>query len=293
MRACTNLFIATKTLLSQVVRVRLVIVVAVFVSACSTTPPVIQDGGPTKPVDVSHIPNAKPQPVVRTRAGNAKVYTVLGKTYRTLNSSKGYRERGVASWYGTKFHGNRTANGEVYDMYAMTAAHKTLPILSYVRVTHVGNGRSVVVKINDRGPFHGNRLIDLSYAAARKLGVDQTGTALVDVVDITPDSNNSASTVSAVALSQSAQSVNTSVTPSQVSFPQKLYLQLGAFREVAGASSLKSRLLAVLSAPVNIIEGKDRLHRVTLGPTANKQQILDWRRVLQANGLGLGYIVSQ
>ncbi|MGB5325609.1 MAG: septal ring lytic transglycosylase RlpA family protein, partial [Pseudomonadales bacterium] len=117
----------------------------------------------------------------RSRGGNRSVYTVFGKSYRVLDDARGYRERGPASWYGKKFHGRSTANGERYDMYQMTAAHKHLPLPSYVRVRNLENGREIIVRVNDRGPFHGNRIIDLSYAAATKLGMLRNGTAEVEI----------------------------------------------------------------------------------------------------------------
>ena len=299
---------------------RIVVLCLLFLSACSTVNQSpqrdespqrgeslqrgeVRDGGPARPVDVSHINDAAPSPVIRTRAGNAKVYTVLGKTYRTMEHSHGYQERGIASWYGTKFHGKRTANGEVYDMLAMTAAHKVLPIPSYVRVTNVNNGTSVVVRINDRGPFHSNRIIDLSYAAARKLGIAAAGTGLVDVVDVTPstDALNSSS------VAPSPTSFNP-LTPSPISNTQKVthalgrsaqqltglyYLQLGAFQALVSAQSLRSQLVEIISDPINVIEGRDKLYRVTLGPIKDEQQIVHWQQVLQRNGIGIGYVVRR
>jgi rare lipoprotein A len=146
-----------------------------------------QDGAPTRRLDPDSIRDAVPRRDPITRAGNKNPYTVLGKTYSILPSSKGYRARGVASWYGTKFHGENTANGERYDLYEMTAAHCTLPIPTYVLVTNLENGRQCVVRVNDRGPFVSDRIIDLSYAAATKLGYVGKGTAPVEVVAIDPD----------------------------------------------------------------------------------------------------------
>lgn len=136
--------------------------------------------------DPSSIPDAVPKVEPKSKYGNPESYVVFGKRYHTKSSSHGYLARGVASWYGPNFHGRKTSSGERYDMYAMTAAHKTLPLPTYARVTNVKNGRSAVVKINDRGPFHGNRIIDLSYSAARKLGVVAKGTAMVEVKAIDP-----------------------------------------------------------------------------------------------------------
>jgi rare lipoprotein A len=145
-----------------------------------------RDRGPAVPPDVSGVQEPVPRVEPLAQYGNRSPYTVLGRTYRVLPTAKGYRERGSASWYGYKFHGRLTSSREVYDMYAMTAAHKTLPLPTYVRVTHLENGRSIIVRVNDRGPFVEGRIIDLSYAAAAKLGVHVTGTAPVEVVAIDP-----------------------------------------------------------------------------------------------------------
>ena len=245
-----------------------------LISGCVGVSREPRDGGPSQPVDVSHIPDATPQPVVRTRAGNAGTYKVLGRTYQVLADSHGYRERGTASWYGTKFHGRRTANGEVYDMYAMTAAHKTLPIPSYVRVTNVRDGRSVVVKINDRGPFHGNRLIDLSYAAARKLGIDATGTGLVEVQDVTPPKPGIVA----------ASSASDNPIPG-------LYLQLGAFQGRDGAEKLQSQVASVVTDTVSVYAGSDRLHRVKIGPLPDDWHLVQLQDRLRSHGLEQGYPV--
>lgn len=143
-----------------------------------------KDGAPWWDVDVSRIPDAIP--TLHTGPYKANPYTVLGKTYFPLSDSKAYVATGTASWYGTKFHGQNTANGEVYDLYGMSAAHKTLPLPSYVRVTNLDNSRSVILRVNDRGPFYSDRIIDLSYAAAKKLGYAEIGTARVKVEGIDP-----------------------------------------------------------------------------------------------------------
>ena len=152
--------------------------------------PHIQDSAPSGGIpDVDLIPEPVVTDEPHSRYGNRSPYSVLGKSYRVLDSAQGYDETGLASYYGNKFHGRRTSNLEVYDMYAFTAAHKTLPLPSYARVTNQANGRSVVVRVNDRGPFHDGRIIDLSYAAAVKLGVDRTGTARVEVQGLSPGEN--------------------------------------------------------------------------------------------------------
>lgn len=143
------------------------------------------DGAPWWDVDVSQIPDAVPMP----HTGNYKAspYTVMGKRYYPMQDGSNYQAVGTASWYGTKFHGQATANGEAYDLYGMTAAHKTLPLPSYVRVTNLENGLSVVLRVNDRGPFYSDRIIDLSFAAAKKLGFAERGTAPVKVEGIDPE----------------------------------------------------------------------------------------------------------
>lgn len=186
------------------------------------------DGPPKNPKSVKHIPNAKPKVEPLSRYGNMPTYTVFGKTYQTMKSSKGYREKGLASWYGTKFDGRRTSSGEPYDLYGMTAAHKSLPLPTYVNVKNLTNGKSVIVKVNDRGPFVGNRIIDLSYAAAKKLGVYDTGTAMVEVTAINPKHQN---------LAQAP--VKDISTPS---LEKPLYLQLGAFQDQGNADRLASQL---------------------------------------------------
>ena len=168
----------------------LVAALALLLAACGTTPPkrsvYYQDDGPPDrlPADVASIPDAVPR-VEPPHRGSSKPYTALGRTYTPLSGDVPFTQRGMASWYGRQFHGNRTANGELYDMLGMTAAHPTLPLPSYVRVTNVRNGRSVIVRVNDRGPFKQDRVIDLSYAAAAKLGIAAAGTGEVEIERIT------------------------------------------------------------------------------------------------------------
>jgi rare lipoprotein A len=151
--------------------------------------PHIQDSAPDGLADVDLIPEPEVSNEPRSRYGNRSPYVVLGKSYSVLPSAEGYDETGIASFYGNKFHGRRTSSLEVYDMYAFSAAHKTLPLPSFARVTNLANGKSVVVRVNDRGPFHDGRIIDLSYAAAVKLGVDRTGTARVEVRGLSAGEN--------------------------------------------------------------------------------------------------------
>src|SRR5215470_356115 len=146
-----------------------------------------KDDGPgeSPPANLDSIPDAQPRPEALHRFAN-RPYTVFGREYVPATSLRPYKERGVASWYGRKFHGEKTSNGETYDMYAMTAAHPTLPLPSYARVTNVATGKSVVVRVNDRGPFLHDRVIDLSYAAAERIGIAQKGSGEVEVEAILP-----------------------------------------------------------------------------------------------------------
>ena len=144
-----------------------------------------QDLGPKQHKDMSNAPDAVPKVEPHSRGGNKSRYEVWGKSYSVMASSIGFKQRGLASWYGQKFHGHLTSNGETYDMYAMTAAHKSLPLPTYARITNLANNKTVIVRVNDRGPFHGDRVIDLSYAAASKLEYRKTGVAevLVEAID--------------------------------------------------------------------------------------------------------------
>lgn len=238
-------------------------------SAPSSRPAV--DGPPSYFMDVSQIPDAVPTP--HTGAYKASPYTVLGQSYTPMQDGRNYREVGLASWYGTKFHGQNTANGEVYDLYGMTAAHKTLPLPTYVYVTNQANGRRIIVRVNDRGPFYSDRIIDLSYAAAKKLGFAEQGTARVLVEGIDPvawqQQNNPGYLVRN--------------NPPQETLPsgQELYLQVGAFSSNQAAEQLRQRLQGVVNATVFVSpveQNAQTLHRVRLGPVASHaeaQQLID------------------
>jgi rare lipoprotein A len=280
-------------------------------SACTTVSDLIPtsisssdsgDSAPQENKDITQIVDAHPKPVIRTRAGNKSPYTVLGKTYTLLPSSEGYQERGKASWYGTKFHGRRTANGEVYDMWAMTAAHKTLPIPSYVRVTNEANGRSVVVLVNDRGPFHSQRIIDLSYAAALKLDFADLGVADVDVVDITPPEQSAMTPqeeevgvmpslpVTTVIKTPAKNIPNTPVNHHQ-SAP--IYLQAAAFKSPVNAQQLQKKLQVVSTSPVIVVPSSDRQwHRVRVGPLVGVQKVSEARQVLSEHGIKKPQVVK-
>lgn len=238
-----------------------------LLAGCSTTPrrepPPTPKAPPMQPVppptvsgppkNLDDIPDAIPKVEPRSRQGNPPFYNVLGKRYYVLESAKGYAERGVASWYGPTFHGESTSNGEKYDMYAMSAAHKTLPLPSYVRVTNLRNGKSVVVRVNDRGPFVGNRVIDLSNTAAAKLDMIKSGTTLVEVRSVTPEDPDE--------LARSEQRPAT-----------ELYVQAGAFAEERNAQRLVEKLRAGgISTAMVLAAPKDarRLYRVRVGPVAS------------------------
>ncbi|HSW52183.1 MAG TPA: septal ring lytic transglycosylase RlpA family protein, partial [Sulfuricaulis sp.] len=257
-----------------------------LLSACGTlTRPggYYQDDGPeaSPPADIASIPDAVPKAEPRSATGN-KPYAVFGVTYTPLTETSGYRERGVASWYGKKFHGKRTSSGEPYDMYAMTAAHKTLPLPSYVRVRNLQNDRSVVVRVNDRGPFLHNRLIDLSYAAAARLGILGTGTGLVEVEAVGPDEP-----ATQVVKTFPLQLIPSAVAAEEIAAPPapavnpKLYLQVGAFTQRDNAVSLRDRLerealrpIFVHSAPPGGNGGADTapVYRVRIGPLASVEE---------------------
>ncbi len=216
------------------------------------------DNAPSLPRDVSNIPNAVPKDEPRSKYGNPASYDVFGKRYYTLASSQGYQEKGIASWYGTKFHGRRTSSGETYDMYAMTAAHKTLPLPSYVEVTNLTNGRKVIVKVNDRGPFHDNRLIDLSYSAAKKLGIIGHGTGMVEVRAITVGE----APANIVIKKQPKPIIDTSVG---------MYLQVGAFSTSTNAQQFKSKVQRQIGDEV-VVTSDGKLYRVRIGPLDNVEE---------------------
>lgn len=186
--------------LSRALALPLCVLIAAGMAACFSAPPrgetpsatpVPSPSPPTeRPPPPDSVPDVVPRYEPRARNGNPPFYDVMGKRYFVLSSGVGYVERGVASWYGPGFHKVRTSIGEPYDMYAMTAAHKTLPLPAYVRVTNLQNGLSIVVRVNDRGPFVGNRIIDLSYTAASKIGMLRNGTAMVEVRSLEPVSAN-------------------------------------------------------------------------------------------------------
>ena len=246
--------------------------------------PGVADTGPAAPIDVSGVREPVPRAEPRARNGNRSPYKVLGKSYHVLDSAGGFHERGTASWYGTKFNGRPTSSGELYDMCAFTAAHKTLPLPSFVRVTNLDNGRSLIVRVNDRGPFHPGRVMDLSYAAAVRLGVDRTGTARVELQGIDLDDLPAPVQLAAVeprirdAVDESDPRNAQSVVPSAPPVAENnggpastRVVQVGSFGEKANARRLADRLQ---DAGVDDVEldhaevGSQDVWRVRIGPVS-------------------------
>ncbi len=270
-------------------------------SACSSLRTSSSDGPPpvakqsTKTFPVDPVPRQEPL----SKYGNPASYVVFGKTYRTLSSSQGFVQRGIASWYGKKFHGRRTSSGEVYDMYGMTAAHTQLPLPTYVQVTNLKNGKQVVLRVNDRGPFHGNRIIDLSYTAASRLGIIKEGTGLVEVRALDPrnyrlaqnrEPNNSATTK--VEKKAAYIDDNTADTAPEAATVSKLnprvFVQVGAFGERENANQLVSQLSELNLGKVSIssvVKNSRQLHRVRIGPLATVQSADDTVAQLSAMGM--------
>jgi len=211
------------------------------------------DGPSMRDMTAADVADAEPRAEPLARYGNHSPYEVFGRKYTVMDSGRGYRERGVASWYGSKFHGRRTSSGEPYDMHLATAAHKTLPLPTYAEVTNLDNGRSVIVKINDRGPFKDDRIIDLSYGAALRLGMIDTGTARVEVRAI----DTGERPAPPVQLASAAGS--------------ETWLQFGAYSRREGAQELERRLVRAGLGPVAIEFGQG-LYRVRMGPFTGRTE---------------------
>ncbi|MEX2496177.1 MAG: septal ring lytic transglycosylase RlpA family protein [Woeseia sp.] len=231
-----------------------------------------------------------PDPVVtqepRSRYGNGPYYRVLGQRYEVMGSAAGYREQGVASWYGKKFHGKPTSSQEPYDMYAMTAAHKTLPLPSYVRVTNLRNNKSVVVRVNDRGPFVANRIIDLSYAAALKLDMIRDGTSLVEVTVIEPSVTDAGQPTRTADLNDSEAPVP----------PAAIFVQAGAFGDVDNARRQFAKLRDGGVSPLLVhedVEQSPALYRVRIGPIADVTQYDSVVEQLQRLGISETHLVTE
>jgi len=238
----------------------LILALAPILGACSPFPQSVNRGGGTTPVSTTpppgtHTPECSPD---SNQAGDT--YVVFGHHYHVRRHARGYDERGIASWYGPNFHGKLTSSGSSYDMYAMTAANKVLPLCTWVKVTNLKNGKSAIVQVNDRGPFVANRIIDLSYAAAKSLGVVHNGTALVDVRAIAPPSKSAPADIEQVAKK---------TTVHKLHHHAEIYVQVGAFTQPSHADRLRARLVLNEVGDVTIqkakVDGK-HYYRVLVGP---------------------------
>lgn len=263
-----------------------------LLNACGTLPHsrygFAQDSAPNKKVDHTQIADAVPKVEPRSKFGNPKTYIVKGKRYTVRTTARGFVQTGRASWYGTKFHGHRTSSGEPYNMYAMTAAHKTLPIPSYVEVRNLDNQRKIIVRVNDRGPFAPGRIIDLSYVAAKKLGITAKGTGRVEIRAIDPS-----------APTQSQQATTSPVprpTNASASNGGQLYLQVGAFTNHDNASQLLDRLVDATQQNVLINResaGNYSVYRVRIGPLQSEAAALKLRSQLSPLGIDSPHIVVE
>jgi rare lipoprotein A len=249
-----------------------------------------------EPIDLASIPAVVPRVENRTLAGNKSPYTVNGRTYRVMANEAGYAESGMASWYGRKFHGHLTSNGEVYDMFKVSAAHTTLPIPSYVRVTNVDNGKSIIARVNDRGPFHAGRIVDLSYAGAALLGYADRGTARVMVEAVLPGNAIAPQALvrPVVAAVSSAEPVGAERALIEAGRGEE-YLQVGAFASIDSARSLVTRLTGMTGLPVLIHsdtgDSGTVLHKVRMGPLSDTTQVQDLIARVQAARLGTPFRV--
>jgi|TARA_B110001454_G_scaffold49454_2_gene48653 rare lipoprotein A len=238
--------------------ISLFVITSLSLTACTTSRyQHSQDFFPNPILDPTTLKDAVIKKEPLSAMGNPKKYTVFGKEYAVMEQSAGFKEEGYASWYGMKFHGHATSNGEIYDVYQMTAAHKTLPLPSYVKVTRKDTQESLIVRVNDRGPFHEGRIIDLSYAAAVKLGINKTGVAEVSI----------------------------EVVSSPIKGPEN-WLQVSALSNQQSALALQQKLQAMQQWPVLIIsEEKRNLHKVRIGPIPIGQATEKVRVILQQNQL--------
>ncbi|QUJ66834.1 septal ring lytic transglycosylase RlpA family protein [Photobacterium sp. GJ3] len=249
-----------------------------FLAGCSTTSTskrydIQDDHAPESSPSLDHIEDAQPRYEPKSLAGNSN-YTLRGQHYQILSADQPFTQSGLASWYGKKFHGHQTSNGEIYDMFSMTAAHKTLPLPSYVKVTNTSNGKTAIVRVNDRGPFHEGRIIDLSMAAATKLDVIGHGTAPVSIELLQmpkPDT-------------EEWQSAN----------PQWFFVQLAAFSDLNKAQLAAQKLKAEFHTPVDVKKaGAAAIYRLRLGPYLDSQEAEQHRDQARENQFPEAFIVSE
>ena len=264
------------------------LVVSTLLSACGASP--VRDGPPARGAGAAVPPAGTPRPEPLSRYGNGPIYEVLGKSYRVMESSAGYNERGVASWYGKKFHGRLTSNREVYNMYAMTAAHKTLPLPTWIEVRNLRNNRTVVVRVNDRGPFVHNRIIDLSYGAALELDMVEDGTSMVEVRVLNFDEPAGDRPVRIV----EPRTAPVAAAPDRSG--NDIFVQVGAFGSRDNAERREAMLRQNGIGPVDILADTSRraaLYRVQIGPVAN---VFEYDRIvdqLAAIGIDDPYLVTR
>ncbi len=247
---------------------------------CAGKSPYHRGDGPGVPIDVSSIQSVVPRNEPRSRYGNPASYVVNGRRYHVMSSANGYVATGKASWYGRKFHGKRTSSGEPFNMYAMTAAHKSLPLPTYVMVTNRKNRKQAVVKVNDRGPFVDDRLIDLSYAAAAKLGILADGTGDVEIRAL-----------------QAGQSIPRAASAPVALAGDAVYVQLGAFRHRANAEVLRAKVSGadVRFARVSQARGArgSPVYRVRVGPLDSESEVSAVLAKLQRAGIGTYRLVTE
>jgi len=255
---------------------------------CGSSPdrPRQVDGHPSAvPPDLASIPDAVPRFEPPSRYGNPPEYEVFGQRYRTLVSSDGFEQRGLASWYGTKFHGRRTSSGEAYDMFAMTAAHRELPLPSFVEVTNLHNGKRVVVRVNDRGPFVGGRVIDLSYAAAHRIGMVEKGVAPVHIRVVSPDQEE----VRPMRVAGTATLNGLGPEERDSAETEPRFVQVGAFADRSAAERVQDDLRSLGFAEVRVTTLSSTsgtpLHRVRIGPLEDPSAVRDVEERLQQAAL--------
>ena len=261
----------------QRINLLLIILIAGLLAACSSSDKsrydIADDRAPTSAPDVSKVEDAHPKFEPYSRGGNRKNYTVLGKNYQVMDSGEGYQAKGIASWYGSKFHGHLTSNGETYDMYSMSAAHKSLPLPSYVKVTNLKNNKTVIVRVNDRGPFHEDRLIDLSYAAAHRLDMLKTGTANVslEVIYI--------------------------ADPESIALAELKGTELHFIQVVASSNKSRLELLAKdLEQKYQVnsrLQQSNNLYRLQLGPIGQQQLATKLTEKLKQQGYPQSYLITE
>lgn len=289
-------------------------VLVMLVTSCSMTPTSRyqhrNDSAPSVRMDPDQIEDAIPAVEPQSKWGNSSSYEVRGVRYHVQPDSVGFKDKGMASWYGSKFHGHKTSNGEIYDMYAMSAAHKTLPIPTYLRVTNLKNGRQAIVRVNDRGPFHENRIIDLSYAAALKLGFVKRGVARVKLEAIDPvawneQQNQIADKGNDISLEEDAE-LNLQQAAEQnlqegaeqnlrEEGTDDIYVQVAAFSQITSAEQLKQRLQIQTDWSVVIFHDvlkTPNLHKVHIGPLDNLETAQQLQEKLNTNGHGKPIIIA-